>query len=103
MARKQSQAVLSSQLAIILPVSRSAATTFYWAQIQAFNGTQTVNTGEVVLTLTSYSGSASASTINYSYTLSAAINNATKVPTGNDTVDSTGFNDSIALTVHGVG
>src|SRR5438309_10371476 len=39
----------------------------------------------------------------YSYTLSATIDNDSKVPTGNDTVDATGFNDSVALTVHGVG
>src|SRR5438309_3898039 len=39
----------------------------------------------------------------YSYTLSATIDNDSKVPTGNDTVDLTGFNDSVALTVHGIG
>ncbi len=78
-------------------------TTYTLAQMMAFNGTQTVNTGEGVLTFTGYSGTSLAGTVSYSYTLTAAINNATVVPTGNDTVDPTGFNDSIALRVHGVG
>ncbi|CDX43060.1 putative Outer membrane adhesin like proteiin [Mesorhizobium sp. SOD10] len=78
-------------------------TTFTLAQIQAFNGTQTVNTGEGILTLTGYSGDAHSGTISYSYTLSATIDNDSKVPSGNDTVDGSGFNDSVALTVHGAG
>ncbi|TIQ38096.1 MAG: hypothetical protein E5X48_03590, partial [Mesorhizobium sp.] len=78
-------------------------TTFTLAQIQAFNGTQTVNTGEGILTLTGYSGDAHSGTVSYSYTLSATIDNDSKVPTGNDTVDATGFNDSVALTVNGAG
>jgi hypothetical protein len=62
-----------------------------------------VNTGEGVLTLTGYSGNSFGGTISYSYTLSATIDNDSKVPSGNDTVDATGFNDNVALTVHGVG
>jgi hypothetical protein len=78
-------------------------TTFTLLQVQGFNGTQTVNTGEGVLTLTGYSGNSFGGTISYSYTLSATIDNDSKVPSGNDTVDATGFNDNVALTVHGVG
>ena len=78
-------------------------TTFTLAQLQAFNGTQTVNTGQGILTLTNYVGDAMGGTVNYSYTLSAPINNATFVPSGNDTVDPTGFNDSVTLTIHGIG
>jgi VCBS repeat-containing protein len=55
-------------------------TTFTLAQVQAFNGTQTVNTGEGVLTLTGYSGNSFGGTISYSYTLSATIDNDSKVP-----------------------
>ena len=78
-------------------------TSFTLAQIQGFNGTQTVNTGEGVLTLTGYTGDAHSGTVAYSYTLSATIDNDSKVPTGNDSVDATGFNDSVALTVNGNG
>ena len=78
-------------------------TTYTLAQMQAFNGTQTVNTAEGVLTLTGYSGTATSGTVSYSYTLSATIDNDSKVPTGNDAVDATGFNDSVTLTVHGAG
>ncbi|WGD49482.1 VCBS domain-containing protein [Bradyrhizobium sp. CB1650] len=77
-------------------------TTFTLAQIQAFASTNgVVNTGEGVLTLTSYTGDGLSGTVSFSYTLSGPINNATKVPTGSDTVDATGFNDSVLLTVHG--
>ncbi len=78
-------------------------TSFSLAQVQAFNGSQTVNTGEGVLTLTGYSGTASGGTVSYSYTLSATIDNDSKSPSGNDTVDATGFNDSVTLTVNGIG
>ncbi|TPK41514.1 type I secretion C-terminal target domain-containing protein [Mesorhizobium sp. B2-5-4] len=78
-------------------------TAFSFAQVQGFNGTQTVNTGEGILTLTGYTGDAHSGTVNYSYTLSATIDNDSKVPTGNDSVNATGFNDSVALTVNGVG
>lgn len=68
-------------------------TTFNWEQIQAFNGTQTVNTSDGILTLTSYSGTATNGTIYYSYTLPAAVSN-----------DSAGyFDDNIALAVNGIG
>ena len=79
-------------------------TTFTLAQMQAFATTNgSVNTAEGLLTLTSYSGSAFSGTVNYSYTLSATIDNVNHALTGNDTKDLTGFNDSVALTVHGVG
>ena len=62
--------------------------TFTLAAIQAFGTTNgVVNTGEGVLTLTGYTGTSSGGTVNYSYTLSATIDNDSKVPTGNDTVD----------------
>ena len=73
-------------------------TTFTLGQIQGFDGTQTVNTGEGVLTLTGYSGTSFTGTVNYSYTLSATIDNDSKAgATG------TGFDDSVALTVNGIG
>ncbi|TAL02930.1 MAG: hypothetical protein EPO03_11810, partial [Porticoccaceae bacterium] len=79
-------------------------TTFTLAQMQAFGTTPgVVNTGEGVLTLTGYTGTATGGTVSYSYTLSATIDNDSKVPTGSDTVDGTGFNDSIHITVNGVG
>ncbi|MGX9083051.1 beta strand repeat-containing protein, partial [Mesorhizobium sp. 98Argb] len=78
-------------------------TTFSMAQIQGFNGTQTVNTGEGVLTLTGYTGDAHSGTVAYSYTLTATIDNDSKVPAPGDSVDGSGFNDNVALTVNGVG
>jgi len=79
-------------------------TAFTFAEIQAFGTTNgVVNTGEGVLTLTGYSGDSFGGTVSFSYTLSATIDNDSIVQTGNDTVDGTGFNDSVALTVNGVG
>src|SRR5438445_4332267 len=79
-------------------------TTFTLAQVQAFAATHgVVNTGEGILTLTGYTGDAHSGTVAYSYTLTATIDNDSKVPTGNDSVDATGFNDSVALTVNGAG
>ncbi|WP_212223892.1 beta strand repeat-containing protein [Bradyrhizobium lablabi] len=79
-------------------------TTFSLEQIQAFGTTNgIVNTGEGVLTLTGYAGDGSSGTVNFSYTLSGTIDNDSKAPAGSDTVDATGFNDSIVLTIHGVG
>jgi VCBS repeat-containing protein len=78
-------------------------TTFTLAQMQAFNGTQTVNTGEGVLTLTGYSGNSFGGTVSYSYTLSATIDNDSKVPSGNDAVTLNNFDDSIHVTVSGIG
>ena len=73
-------------------------TAYTLAQVQAFNGTQTVNTGEGILTLNGYTGSATAGTVSYSYTLSATIDNDSKVgATG------TYFDDSVTLTVNGIG
>ncbi|WP_050716768.1 retention module-containing protein [Aeromonas tecta] len=73
-------------------------TTYTLAQLQAFNGTQTVNTGEGLLTLLSYSGSASGGTVNYSYTLSATIDNDSKAG-----ATLTEFDDSVTIAVNGVG
>lgn len=78
--------------------------TFTLAQVQAFGATNgTVNTGEGVLKLTGYTGTSFGGTVNYSYTLSATIDNDSKIPAGNDTVNGTGFNDSVMLTVNGIG
>jgi VCBS repeat-containing protein len=73
-------------------------TTFTLAQLQALDGTQTVNTGEGVLTLNSYSGDSFSGTVNYTYTLSAAIDNDSK-PGATDTE----FTDVVSITVNGVG
>src|SRR6185295_12884537 len=78
-------------------------TTFTLAQVQAFNGTQSVNTGEGVLTLTGYSGNSFGGTVSFSYALSATIDNDSKVPTGNDSVSLTAFDDSVHVTVNGIG
>ncbi|UBO76033.1 VCBS domain-containing protein [Aeromonas rivuli] len=72
-------------------------TTFTFAQMQAFNGSQTINTGEGVLTLLSYSGTATSGTVNYSYTLSATIDNDNKAG-----ATLTEFDDSVTITVNGV-
>ncbi|WP_434662899.1 retention module-containing protein [Aeromonas sp. NJAU223] len=73
-------------------------TTYTLAQLQGFNGSQSVNTGEGILTLLSYSGTASGGTVNYSYTLSATIDNDSKLgATGTE------FDDSVTITVNGVG
>jgi len=78
-------------------------TTFTLAEVQAFAGTDTVSTGEGTLTLTGYTGDAFGGTINYSYTLDATIDNDSIVPTGDDAVTLVHFDDSVALTVNGVG
>ncbi|MBR1200957.1 VCBS domain-containing protein, partial [Bradyrhizobium sp. AUGA SZCCT0158] len=78
--------------------------TFTLAEIQAFGTTNgVVNTGQGVLTLTGYTGTSFGGTVNYSYTLSATIDNDSVIATGNDAVNGTGFDDSLALTVHGIG
>ncbi|WGD49493.1 DUF5801 repeats-in-toxin domain-containing protein [Bradyrhizobium sp. CB1650] len=78
--------------------------TFTLAQIQAFGTTHgTVNTGEGILTLTGYTGTGSSGTVSFSYTLSATIDNDSATPTSPDSVDGTGFNDHVALAVHGIG
>ena len=79
-------------------------TVFTLAQVQAFATTNgVVNTGQGTLTLTGYSGTATGGTISYSYTLSATIDNDSVTPTGDDAVTAEHFDDSVALTVNGVG
>ncbi|MBR1148602.1 S-layer family protein, partial [Bradyrhizobium sp. AUGA SZCCT0431] len=78
--------------------------TFTLAEIQAFGTTNgVVNTGQGVLTLTGYTGDSFGGTVNYSYTLPATIDNDSVTATGNDAVNGAGFDDSVALTVHGIG
>ena len=72
--------------------------TFSLTQIQAFNGSQTVDTGEGVLKLLSYSGDSFSGSVTYSYTLSATIDNDTKLE-----ATGTGFDDSVTITVNGIG
>ncbi|WP_083491816.1 retention module-containing protein [Pseudomonas taeanensis] len=73
--------------------------TFSFAQLQALATTnQQVSTGEGTLTLSNYSGSATAGTLSYSYTLNATIDNDSHVgATG------TYFDDSLSISVMGVG
>ena len=73
-------------------------TTYTLAQVQGFNGTQSVNTGEGILTLTGYSGTATSGTVSYRYTLSATIDNDSKAG-----ATATEFDDSVVLTVNGLG
>ncbi|MFG6137238.1 beta strand repeat-containing protein, partial [Halomonas sp. B23F22_10] len=78
-------------------------TTFTLAQVQAFDGAQTVNTGEGTLSLDGYSGDSFGGTISYTYTLNATIDNDSKSVTGDDLVTLEHFDDSIAIQVNGVG
>ncbi|WP_280548348.1 type I secretion C-terminal target domain-containing protein, partial [Halomonas sp. 11-S5] len=78
-------------------------TTFTLAQVQAFDGSQTVSTGEGTLTLDGYTGDSFGGTIDYTYTLDATIDNDSKAVTGNDAVTLDHFDDSIAIQVNGVG
>lgn len=73
-------------------------TSFTLAQLQALNGSQTISTGEGTLKLISYIGSAAGGTVNYSYTLNAKIDNGTYAG-----ATSTGFDDSVIVTVNGIG
>ncbi|MDX1725806.1 MAG: type I secretion C-terminal target domain-containing protein [Pseudomonas sp.] len=68
-------------------------------QLQALaTSNQVINTGEGLLTLTDYSGTDSAGTLSYSYTLSATIDNDSHAgATG------THFDDSVTVSVLGVG
>ncbi|WP_454658356.1 VCBS domain-containing protein [Bosea beijingensis] len=76
--------------------------TFTLAQMQAFAATNgVVNTGEGELRLTGYNAATGA--VSYSYTLSATIDNDSKVPGGSDTVDAAGFSDHVAVLVNGIG
>ncbi|MBV1931954.1 MAG: retention module-containing protein [Porticoccaceae bacterium] len=78
-------------------------TTYTLAEVQAFNGSDTVNTGEGVLTLDGYTGDSFGGTINYTYELSATIDNDSKVVSGDDAVTLAHFDDSVEITVNGVG
>ncbi|WP_280551543.1 hypothetical protein, partial [Halomonas sp. 25-S5] len=78
-------------------------TTFTLAQVQAFDGSQTVSTGEGTLTLDGYTGDSFGGTIDYTYTLDATIDNDSKSATGNDAVTLDHFDDSLAIQVNGVG
>ncbi|WP_429111560.1 hypothetical protein, partial [Aeromonas rivipollensis] len=71
-------------------------TSYTLAQLQGFNGTQSVNTGEGILTLLSYSGTASGGTVNYRYTLSVTIDNDSKAG-----ATLTEFDDSVTIAVNG--
>lgn len=73
-------------------------TTFTLAQLQALNeAPQTVDTGEGELKLTGYIGTATGGTVNYTYTLKAAIDNDSKLgATGTE------FDDGVTITVKGV-
>ncbi len=75
-------------------------TTFTYAQLTnaAYLASHPVNTGEGVLTLTGFTGTAFGGTVNYSYTLSATIDNDSKAG-----ATPTGFDDSVVLTVNGIG
>lgn len=78
--------------------------TFTLAEVQAFAGTNGVfNTGEGTLTLTGYSGDNLNGTISYSYTLNATIDNDSKVPAGDDAVTLEHFDDSVEISVNGIG
>src|SRR6185503_15894628 len=56
-----------------------------------------------VLTLTGYTGNSFGGTVSYSYTLSATIDNDSKVPSGTDAVTLANFDDSLHVTVNGIG
>ncbi|HKT75218.1 MAG TPA: VCBS domain-containing protein, partial [Sphingobium sp.] len=72
-------------------------TTFTLTQMQAFGTTNgVVDTGEGTLRLTGYNDGTGL--VSYSYTLKAALSNGT-YPGSTDT----GFDDSVALTVNGIG
>jgi VCBS repeat-containing protein len=78
-------------------------TTFTLAEVQDFDGSDTVNTEEGVLTLMDYTGDSFSGTIDYSYTLSATIDNDSKVPSGDDEVTLDHFDDSVEISVNGIG
>lgn len=78
-------------------------TVFTFAEVQAFNGTDTVNTGQGVITLNSYTGSATNGTISYDYALSATIDNDSAMPVGPEMVDGDSYLDVVEIEVNGVG
>ena len=78
-------------------------TTFTLAEVQAFDGSDSVTTGEGTLTLTGYTGDAMGGTIAYSYTLDGTIDNDSIVPSGDDAVTLAHFDDSVEISVNGLG
>ncbi|KGM08173.1 hypothetical protein LP43_0596 [Methylophaga thiooxydans] len=78
-------------------------TTFTLAEVQAFDGSDSVTTGEGTLTLTGYTGDAMSGTIAYSYTLDGTIDNDSIVPSGDDAVTLAHFDDSVEISVNGLG
>ncbi|WP_273149901.1 beta strand repeat-containing protein, partial [Methylophaga thiooxydans] len=78
-------------------------TTFTLAEVQAFDGSDSVTTGEGTLTLTGYTGDAMSGTIAYSYTLDGTIDNDSIVPSGDDAVTPAHFDDSVEISVNGLG
>lgn len=78
-------------------------TTFTLAEVQAFDGSDSVTTGEGTLTLTGYTGDAMSGTIAYSYTLDGTIDNDSIVPSGDDAVTLAHFDDSVEISVNGIG
>ncbi|NVK41427.1 MAG: retention module-containing protein, partial [Oceanospirillaceae bacterium] len=77
--------------------------TFTFAEMQAFDGSQSIDTGEGILTLTGYSGDQYDGVVTYSYTLKDTIDNDSR-PTGdNETRTSEFFDDSIAGVLNGIG
>ncbi|KRA97542.1 hypothetical protein ASD83_10470 [Devosia sp. Root685] len=73
-------------------------TSFTLMQLQAFDGTQTISTGEGTLTLLSYTGTAAGGSVAYKYTLNATIDNV-----NHSGATPTGFDDSVTVTVNGIG
>ncbi|WP_188860123.1 retention module-containing protein, partial [Marinobacterium nitratireducens] len=77
--------------------------TFTFAEMQAFDGTQSIDTGEGTLTFTGYTGNQYEGVVTYSYTLSETIDNDSQ-PTGpNETRTGEFFNDSVAGVINGIG
>ncbi|WP_299181080.1 retention module-containing protein, partial [uncultured Neptuniibacter sp.] len=74
-------------------------TDFTLAEVEAFDGSQTVNTGQGVLTLMNYA----AGTITYNYALSATIDNDSATPISPETVDGDSYLDVVTIEVDGIG
>jgi len=71
---------------------------FTLQQLQALNGMQTVDTTEGVLKLNSFSGDKFGGSVNYTYTVKAAIDNDTRGDAAG-----TYFDDSVTIAVEGIG
>ena len=76
---------------------------FTLAEMQSFDGSQTVSTGEGTLTLTGYAGNSFGGTVSYTYTLNATIDNDSKVAVAPDAVTPEHFDDHVTITVNGIG